>query len=149
VAAQACTLLDEALEAHPQDYSLQEALQEALKKRAQGSDDAAEKRDTERAAAAPIPTNQQQQGGLSSSYYYAAVPASSRSLPVQPPPRISPSAHGSAHTTAAGGKIRQDLDRKGPDNSYYYAHDRKMDYTVPTVPKKINPDGSLTSWDGK
>lgn len=34
-------------------------------------------------------------------------------------------------------------------DSYYYAHDRKTDFTVPTVPKKLNADGSLTPWDGK
>ena len=27
--------------------------------------------------------------------------------------------------------------------------DRKTDYTVPTVPKRINADGSQTPWDGR
>ena len=35
------------------------------------------------------------------------------------------------------------------EDSYYYAHDRQTDFTVPTVPQKLNPDGSLTPWDGK
>ena len=45
----------------------------------------------------------------------------------------------------ANGAIREDIDRKGSD-SYYYAHDRNIDYTVPTVPMRLNPDGSLTPW---
>ena len=47
----------------------------------------------------------------------------------------------------AKGHLKDDLERKGSD-SYYYAHDRKTDFTVPTVPKKLNPDGSMTPWDG-
>jgi hypothetical protein len=73
----------------------------------------------------------------------------SRGLSAQAPPKISPGATGSDAQPVASGKIKQDIERKGPDSSYYYAHDRKTDYTVPTVPKKINADGSMSAWDGK
>ena len=103
-------------------------------------------------AAMPAPQSAKpnRPGGLDSSYYYAAVPVSERKLPVQAPPKIGGSdvRVGEAQPVA-NGKIKQDIERKGPDNSYYYAHDRKTDYTVPTVPQKLNSDGSMTAWNGK
>ncbi len=146
--AEAAGLLEDAADRMPQDYALQEALGDAI-----AGVDAAPT-----ASASPA-TDQQPQsstasdGGLSSSYYYAAVGASQRKLPVAPPPRIDAPKDGSRTHAAdsvkavANGAIREDIERKGSD-SYYYAHDRKTDYTVPTVPKRLNPDGSLTPWQG-
>lgn len=93
--------------------------------------------------------------GLGSSYYYAAVPSAKHTLPVAPPSRIEAPAvsglrveHerglGTAELAATGG-VRADIERKGED-SYYYAHARGKDYHVPTVPKRIDADGSLTPW---
>ena len=73
--------------------------------------------------------------------------ATTLKLPVATPPRID-RVHSPVASGAASGHVRDDIDRKGSD-SYYYAHDRKTDFTVPTVPKKLNPDGSMTPWDGR
>lgn len=138
--AEAVDLLEDASDRMPQDYSLQEALGDAIA----GVD------------AAPIAlassctqlhSTAAKDGGLSSSYYYAAVGELQRKLPVAPPPKIdNNSSGGLADVKAvANGAIREDIDRKGSD-SYYYAHDRKVDYTVPTVPMRLHPDGSLTPW---
>ena len=125
-------------------------------------------------AAHPAPRLSGSAGGLDSSYYYAAVGASERQLPVDGPQRI-PSRTGSAEAAVhdlsgptyvaavaaesnggasvgagqpvAAGSIREDIARKG-EGSYYYAHDRKADFLVPTVPKRLHPDGSMTPWDG-
>ena len=103
--------------------------------------------------------------GLESSYYYAAVAAGEQKLPVAPPPKIplrpsvdasqgeaelqvAASAGCEGLTRMASGTVREDLDRKGQD-SYYYAHDRTTQFVVPTVPKRLHPDGSMTPWDGK
>jgi tetratricopeptide (TPR) repeat protein len=137
--SEASQLLESAVEAHPQDYSLREALITC------GSSDVG---DSTAASVTPAASsahaNPKEAGGLASSYYYAAVPASARKLPVQPPPRIEESGQ-QPSLPVASGHIKHDLERKGED-SYYYAHARQMDYTVPTVPKKINPDGSLSEW---
>ena len=61
------------------------------------------------------------------------------------PPRISSSVTAPAATPISSGAVQHDIDRKGSD-SYYYAHARNTDYQVPTVPKKIAADGSLTPW---
>lgn len=138
--AEAVGLLEDASDRMPQDYSLQEALGDAIA----GVD------------AAPIAlassctqlhSTAAKDGGLSSSYYYAAVGELQRKLPVAPPPKIdNNNSGGLADVKAvANGAIREDIDRKGSD-SYYYAHDRNIDYTVPTVPMRLNPDGSLTPW---
>lgn len=140
----------------PQDYALQEALESALSLPSAGAADGMLRPlvndpsagETGDASEVPATTH----SGLASSYYYAAVPASQRSLPVAAPQRIEPTAArqstASAHGHAAGGAVRADIERKGSD-SYYYAHDRSTDFVVPTVPKKLNSDGSLTPWDGK
>lgn len=79
----------------------------------------------------------------STGYYYAAVPTSERVLPIAVPLRIDGPG---AAVSAADGAIRQDIERKGADNSYYYAHARVKDYHVPVVPKRIDADGKLTPW---
>jgi tetratricopeptide (TPR) repeat protein len=156
---EAVTLLEDAAERMPQDYSLLEALEDALS----SSVPAALGSAAGSSSGATPPTMQPQAGlgkatstgagGLESSYYYAAVPASERKLPVSAPQRIdAPCASGGAAAAAAGatasGHVKLDIERKGAD-SYYYAHDRKTDFTVPTVPKKLNADGSMTPWDGR
>ena len=157
---QAADLLDDAYEKMPQDYALKEALEDAVA----AAERAASGGGAPAAPTAAAPSTHAPAaaagsgggGGLDSSYYYAAVPASQRKLPVAAPPRIDPvssaSANGAsgagASPTAASGHVREDIARKGSD-SYYYAHDRKTDFTVPTVPKRLNADGSMTAWDGK
>ena len=150
---EAADLLEDALDKMPQDYALKEALDEAISAAsvapvsgaaaAGGAGGAPAAAATAAAAGGGADT-----GGLNSSYYYAAVPASQRKLPVNAPPRIEPAVVGADAAPVANGHLRNDIDRKGSD-SYYYAHDRKTDFTVPTVPKKINADGSLSAWDGK
>lgn len=146
-ADEAVALLRDASAAFPQDYGLQEALADALARAASASS----------VAVAPEPAGStascasgaaEGASAMGSAYYYAAVPASQRTLPVQPPQRIERSG---ATPTAAGaiatsGAVAHDIERKGADNSYYYAHARRTDYTVPTVPQKLNADGSLTPW---
>lgn len=147
----AIALLEDAADSFPQDYALQEALESALS--------AAPSADGEAAGASSAPTSSASasssapdataagdgHGGLASSYYYAAVPSSQRVLPVTAPQKIDATTSSAA---ATGGAIKADIERKGSD-SYYYAHDRTTDFTVPTVPKRLNDDGSLTPWDGK
>lgn len=149
----AADLLEDAYEKMPQDYALKEALEDALaaaKTGPVGGGAAATAGGGGPAAAAPPPQKAAMGGsgggGLDSSYYYAAVPASQRKLPVAAPPRIDPVQ--AAASGAAAGHVRNDIERKGSD-SYYYAHDRKTDFTVPTVPKKINADGSMSEWKGR
>jgi hypothetical protein len=77
-------------------------------------------------------------------YYYAAVLSGERALPVAPPKRIDAPADAGF---AAAGAIRRDIEVKGADNSYYYAHARVKDYHVPTVPQRIEADGSFTPWN--
>jgi hypothetical protein len=79
----------------------------------------------------------------STGYYYAAVPTSERVLPTVAPVRIDRPV---AAVSAADGAIQRDIDRKGADVSYYYAHARVKDYHVPVVPKRIDADGKLTPW---
>ena len=151
---EAAELLEDAVDRMPQDYALQEALSDAIA--------AANSKDTGPSAtthssllpafpASSVAAGTNKDGGLNSSYYYAAVGADQRKLPVAPPSRIETSSTvaGAPDVKAvANGAIRKDIDRKGAD-SYYYAHDRKTDFTVPTVPKRLNPDGSMTPWDGR
>ena len=167
----AAELLEDAAEKIPQDYALGEALEDALAAAA-----AAARAPLQTPTPPPpavtqpsaAPAASDKAGGLTSSYYYAAVPASERKLPVTAPPRIITGGGGGGGSgdgggngggggglspdvpvkAVANGAIREDLERKGAD-SYYYAHDRKTDFTVPTVPKKLNPDGSMTPWDGR
>jgi len=80
----------------------------------------------------------------SSGYYYAAVPKGECVLPVAAPVPISGRGHAGS---AAAGAIQRDLEVRGAENSYYYAHARAKDYHVPTVPQRIAPDGSLTPWE--
>lgn len=139
---EAVAMLLGASERFPQDYALQEALNDAH--RATPNAVAA----SEASSMQVAPSAASEGKGLSSSYYYAAVPASERVLPVQPPERIADGAEragAGGAGTAASGAIRQDLEQKGPD-SYYYAHDRAKDYHVPTVPKRIDADGQLRDY---
>ena len=155
----AADLLEDAFDKMPQDYTLKEALEDAIAAEANPSSALPAPGGTSAASVAPSATaaggggassGADSDGGLKSSYYYAAVPASQRVLPVVAPPRIEPvdAAAAAKATAVANGHVREDIDRKGGD-SYYYAHDRKTDFTVPTVPKKINADGSMTAWDGR
>jgi len=148
---EAVALLEEAVDRMPQDYALQEALGDATAA-AKAAPLSALATPQQPAPAASSATASKNDGGLSSSYYYAAVGESQRVLPVAPPPKIErPSAANMVVSDVRGvanGVIREDIERKGSD-SYYYAHDRKTDFTVPTVPKRLNPDGSMTPWDGR
>ena len=148
--ADAVDLLEDAVGRHPQDYALQEALGDART--------APSAVPAESGAAAPRASPPAGGGStgekLGSSYYYAAVPANERKLPVQAPQRISAAAGGGgaegerASGMDARGHVQQDIERKGED-SYYYAHQRQKDFTVPAVPKRLNADGTMTPWDGK
>ena len=139
---EAVTMLLGASERFPQDYALQEALNDAH----QATPNAVAASEASSMQTAPSAVSESK--GLSSSYYYAAVPASERKLPMQQPARIADEA-GRAGPASAGlaasGAIKQDLEQKGSD-SYYYAHDRAKDYHVPTVPKKIDADGKLRDY---
>jgi tetratricopeptide (TPR) repeat protein len=107
------------------------------------------------AAAAALRDRKPAGSGFGSSYYYAAVPSAKHTLPVVFPSRIeAPAAPGpcaesglawGAAELAATGGVRADIERRGED-SYYYAHARGKDYYVPTVPKRIDADGSLKPW---
>ena len=154
---QAADLLEDAYDKMPQDYALKEALDDAISAESNPSNapcamTAAAAAASQPGASSALPAEPGSVGGgggLQSSYYYAAVPAAQRQLPVDAPPRIDPvGSSDAAEAVAASGHVREDIERKGSD-SYYYAHDRKTDFTVPTVPKKINPDGSMTAWDGR
>jgi len=143
---EACEMLSGAMATFPQDYSLIEAFNEAT---AQGGSVPGGVAASEAAALkAPEADRQRGSAGLSSSYYYAAVPASQRKQPVDSPQLI---ASGSAapvpieKAVAASGAVKADIDQKG-DDSYYYAHARTKDYHVPTVPKRIEADGTLRPW---
>jgi len=151
---EAATLLDEAVALFPQDYSLQEAANdaEAAAAAAAAAGDGAPSTSAPdaAAAAAAAAAAQPEEAKLASSYYYAAVPKSEHTLPTTMPQRIA-AAGGAAAATGpmdARGHVQEDIERKGED-SYYYAHQRKKDFTVPTVPQKLNADGSMTPWDGK
>ena len=147
-------MLEDAADRFPQDYALQEALESALSATpsalvegaAAGASGASASNASAASSSAPDASAAGGgHGGLASSYYYAAVPASQRVLPVTAPQKIDATTSSAA---ASGGAIKADIDRKGSD-SYYYAHDRNTDFSVPTVPKRLNDDGSLTPWDGK
>jgi len=154
---EAAELLEDASSKMPQDYSLQEALSEAVAGMGSASAPAAGQPPASAAMSASGTSSASGTGaagggcagGLDSSYYYAAVSASQRKLPVSAPQRIDTTDNvaSGAVKAVANGAVREDIDRKGAD-SYYYAHDRKADFTVPTVPKRLNADGSMTPWDG-
>jgi len=105
------------------------------------------------AEAAPSPASMEAQAPLapnsksqSTGYYYAAVPTSEHVLPTNTPIRIDgPTAAGHA----ACGAIQRDIEVKGADYSYYYAHARVKDYHVPVVPTRIEADGSLKPWNSQ
>lgn len=108
-----------------------------------------------RSGAAPTTSRGTGDSGLSSTYYYAAVPSGQRTLPVCAPPRVKISDAGqlgaqqllpqSSPQLSASGAVKADIDSKGA-NSYYYAHARTKDYHVPTVPMRIETNGSLSPW---
>ena len=122
---EAVTLLEHAAEKMPQDYALQEALEDALQKLEAGESAGGM---APAGGAGMTPGNQSNgllpsshgagggagaaAGGLNSSYYYAAVPASERKLPVTAPQRIDPKAAADAKAVA-NGHVREDIDRKG------------------------------------
>ena len=117
----AATLLEDATEKMPQDYALQEALEDALAKLAAPppAGGAASTSIGPGPAAADgggggssSSSSKAGEGGLASSYYYAAVPASERKLPVAAPQRIDP-ASAAAAAAVANGHVREDIDKKG------------------------------------
>ena len=93
-------------------------------------------------------------GGLNSSYYYAAVGEERRTVPVDEPSRIDASLVGSGlPDVPSSSKLRPgeesstDFEMRGKGSSgYYYAHGRPTDYQVPSVPKRVEADGSLRPW---
>ena len=118
----AATLLEDAANKMPQDYSLQEALEDALQKLAAPPPPTcgAAASAVSQASRGGLPAGKGSAtggdaGGLNSSYYYAAVPASERKLPVTAPPRIEPmTAEAAAKARAvANGHVREDIDKKG------------------------------------
>ena len=151
----AADLLEDAYDKMPQDYSLKEALADA---EAAAANAASGSSANPAAAATPLSpssasskdaanSGKNVDGGLNSSYYYAAVGAADRKLPMNAPPKIEPQRIDPVKVNGvASGHVKEDIERKGSD-SYYYAHDRKTDFTVPTVPKKINADGSMTPYN--
>mmetsp|Transcript_4683 Transcript_4683/g.10178 ORF Transcript_4683/g.10178 Transcript_4683/m.10178 type:complete len:262 (-) Transcript_4683:214-999(-) len=146
----------------PQDYLLKEALADVEAAR---NNDAALNGGVSASEAEKLKAIESKESnervGLESSYYYAAVPSSQLKLPVTTPERIllanagpdgsqaTPAVDGSDANRpmqlAAAGAVQRDIEQKGLD-SYYYAHAREKDYHVPTVPKRIEADGSLTPW---
>ena len=98
-------------------------------------------------------------GGLDSSYYYAhhaaQAAAGEPSAAERGPVRIDPSTVGSglpalppsSRAPADAGGTEFDVKSASGVHGYYYAHHgRKTDYKVPTVPQKLNADGSTTAW---
>ena len=152
---EAVKILECATNRMPQDYALSEALEDALamSTATPGSEQFQEPRPPPPETspiAPPSIAEPPSSGGLASSYYYAAVPASERKLPTCEPLRIDPASRegpASDSKAAASGAVRDDIERKGA-HSYYYAHDRRTDFTVPTVPKRLNSDGTLSPWRG-
>jgi tetratricopeptide (TPR) repeat protein len=124
----AATLLEDAAEKMPQDYALQEALEDALQKLEAGgggpgggagevaSVSSASMGSVEADGTTSTPNcglGASSAGGLSSSYYYAAVPASERKLPVAAPQRIDPQVAATNGSGVAAGHVREDIERKG------------------------------------
>ena len=117
----AATLLEDAAEKMPQDYALQEALEDALQKLKAGGGGpgggAGEVASVSSASMGSVEADGglgiSSAGGLSSSYYYAAVPASERKLPVAAPQRIDPQVAASNGSGVAAGHVREDIERKG------------------------------------
>jgi hypothetical protein len=109
----AVDLLEDAVDAMPQDYALQEALADAVAGGASaGASSAGASVPPGRPAASQTHASHPAAGGgLDSSYYYAAVPASQRKLPVAPPQRID--GDGATAKAVASGAIREDIARKG------------------------------------
>ena len=113
----AAMLLEDATEKMPQDYALQEALEDALAKLAApppagGATSASIGPGPAAADGGGSCSSKAGEGGLNSSYYYAAVPASERKLPVAAPQRIDP-ASATAAAGVANGHVREDIDRRG------------------------------------
>jgi len=70
-------------------------------------------------------------GGLSSSYYYAAVARDQQSHPVRLPAKLTP------EELASSARIAGDAPSAVSSSSYYYAHNRKVDYRVPVAKPKL------------
>lgn len=103
-------------------------------------------------------------GGLGGSYYYGAVGTADRTVPVEPPRKLSPEeaaaaaaarsgrGGGSGGGRAGGAEQQAGVAAGGagaaavPGRGYYYAHGRAEDHKVVVVSRTIGADGAMREW---